>query len=104
MRKRSDRELLEILQEFQDAVHFREIMSEFPQEEDMTFGQAVEAMKRGKKVKREHWGGYWRIEEWDKYSFGESVPLIVAYLKNGSYAPAAPYQEDILAEDWRLAE
>jgi len=71
----------------------------------MNFGQALEALKEGKKVKRGFWGGYWRIEEWDKVDFDKSYPLIVAYLKdNGGYAPAQAYQADLLADDWEVIE
>ncbi|MED1948989.1 MW1434 family type I TA system toxin [Brevibacillus centrosporus] len=82
----------------------------------MDFGQALEALKQGHKVKRAHWGGYWFIAE-GAYC-GEVVneeiglcaqhtmnPMIVACLKdNGGYAPAAPYQGDLLAEDWAIVE
>lgn len=71
----------------------------------LDFGQAIDAMKAGKKVKREAWGGYWTIEEWEKIDLETSLPLIVAYLKDGGgYAPAQPYQADILAEDWVIVE
>jgi hypothetical protein len=69
----------------------------------MNFGQAIEALKEGKKVARSIWGGYWVIEEWDKIDIG-STPLIVAYLKDGGFAPAQAYQADILAEDYEIIE
>ena len=78
----------------------------------MTFGQALELLKEGKKVKRKDWGGYWFLAK-DLYltqdpkvltlDFKEG--LIVACLKdNGGYAPAQPYQADLLAEDWEVVE
>lgn len=68
----------------------------------MKFGEAVEALKQGKRVKRKNWGGYWSLEEWDK-GLVRSVPFITAYLKDdGGYAPAQPYQTDVLAEDWEV--
>lgn len=70
----------------------------------MNFGQALEALKEGKKVKRAHWGGYWVIENWDKIDVEYVCPLIVAYLKDGRFAPASAYQEDLLAEDWSEVE
>jgi hypothetical protein len=77
----------------------------------MNFGQAVELLKQGKKVKRAAWGGYWffapnpecRQENEDDYNtaFDFNNGLIVAVLKEfGGCAPAQPYQADILAEDW----
>ncbi|MED1403871.1 DUF2829 domain-containing protein [Bacillus mycoides] len=73
----------------------------------MNFGQALEVLKEGKKVKREHWGGYWckqallgkqdtKLPEW-------SGQFIVAALEGG-YAPAQPYQADMFAEDWEVVE
>lgn len=81
----------------------------------MTFGEAVEALKEGKKVTRQIWGGYWflskKAEVEDvlpdgyKRGYGFNNGLIVAVLKGGGgCAPAMPYQSDILAEDWKLVE
>jgi len=69
----------------------------------MKFGQAIEYLKAGRKVARKGWGGYWTIEEWEKVDVG-TTPLIVAYLKDGGFAPAQAYQGDILAEDWEIVE
>lgn len=90
---------------------------------NLTFGQAVELLKQGKKVKREAWGGYWFIKDTllgDAYEDNEGVwrlndgdnnvepnahtLMIVAKLKDGGYAPATPYQADIIAEDWEIVE
>jgi hypothetical protein len=78
--------------------------------ENMTFGEAVEALKRGEKVARAIWGGYWvaemvqivdhRIGARDEYN-----DMIVAHLKdNGGIAPAQPYQADLLATDWKIID
>jgi hypothetical protein len=67
----------------------------------MNFGEALQCLKAGLSVKRKDWGGYWTIEEWEKVDVG-SIPFIVAYLKDGGFAPAQAYQNDILAEDWEL--
>lgn len=76
----------------------------------INFSAALAAMKRGEKVARAHWGGYWFIPknahveeakpgEWK--NFHSMNPMIVACLKDdGGYAPAQAYQEDLLAEDW----
>ena len=80
----------------------------------MNFGQAIEALKNGEVVKRKSWGGYWflaenpysvqELEDGYRRSFSFDNGLIVAVLKdNGGCAPAQPYQADILAEDWEVA-
>lgn len=71
----------------------------------MTFGQALVLLKEGKKVKRKVWGGYWFIPIGTFFGIGDGRlsldNMIVACLKdNGGYAPAQPYQADLLAEDW----
>lgn len=81
----------------------------------MTFSEALEALKEGKRVARNHWGGYWFLNKTPLTGLerrevkGEKVatafslqPTIVAKLKGGGYAPATPYQEDLLAEDWLI--
>jgi len=72
----------------------------------MNFGQAIEALKEGKKVKRGIWGGYWFIPVSEPYIESEKAPMrpmIVAYLaNNGGYVPAQAYQADMLAEDWEI--
>lgn len=81
----------------------------------MNFGQAIEKLKEGKKVKRKAWGGYWWLSKnpiahedlGNDYnrSYRFQNDLIVAVLKdNGGCAPAQPYQADILAEDWEVVE
>lgn len=79
----------------------------------MNFGQAIEALKEGNKVKRAIWGGHWFLAKnpvatqqvgdgyESKFSFENG--LIVAELKDmGGCAPAQAYQADILAEDWEV--
>lgn len=80
----------------------------------MNFGEALELLKQGKKVTRSIWGGYWfmsgssltglerRELAGEKLVMTFSMPnTIIAKLKDGGgYAPATPYQSDILAEDW----
>ncbi|GAB7387365.1 hypothetical protein BSNK01_12010 [Bacillaceae bacterium] len=80
----------------------------------LNFGEALEALKQGKKVKRKQWGGYWFIPQvhvtiQDKERTGYEVallkPLIVARLKDDEgYVSAQPYQVDLLAEDWEVIE
>ena len=64
----------------------------------MNFGQAVDALKQGKKVARSQWFGYWFIKQ--IVPFDE--PVIIAFCKDGYNRVATAYQEDILAEDWRI--
>lgn len=83
----------------------------------MTFSNALEHLKQGKRVARSSWGGYWFISTMPLTGLerfeqdGERVarvysmePVIVAKLKTGGYAPATPYQADLLADDWGLVD
>jgi hypothetical protein len=79
----------------------------------MNFSQALEELKRGKRVKRSFWGGYWFIPEslpsgYESFKYNKEFKLnclIVARLKDdGGYAPAQPYQADLLADDWEVIE
>lgn len=75
----------------------------------LTFGQALEKLKEGKKVKRKHWLGYWEIST---MTYMEDLSdwmgrVIVARRLGGNpdlNAPATAYQEDMLAEDWEVVE
>lgn len=79
----------------------------------MNFGQAIEALKSGSRVRRKGWGGYWVFSknpiarETDETGYTSSFSfqngLIVAVLKDmGGCAPAQAYQPDMLAEDWEV--
>lgn len=82
----------------------------------MNFGEALAALKEGKKVARSIWGGYWMLvgdahfsgfsgDTWNGPVTAQFKYIIVAVLKdNKRYAPAQPYQEDLLAEDWRIVD
>lgn len=77
----------------------------------MDFGRALQALKQGKKVARSIRGGYWFMPmvHFNHYHPDGSYPdeqtvMIMAKLKDGGYAPATPYQADLLAEDWRIVE
>ncbi|HDR7486375.1 MULTISPECIES: Thoeris anti-defense Tad2 family protein [Bacillus cereus group] len=78
----------------------------------MNFGEALEALKKGKKVTRSIWGGYWfmaekphvnvELENGYERNFYTN-PMIFAVLKdNGGVTVAQPYQADILANDWMV--
>lgn len=83
----------------------------------MKFGQAIEALKEGKKVCRKGWNGkgmylyhvpandYPTVTEVAKKEFGESVPYgayIAMKTAQGYVTPWLASQTDILAEDWEL--
>lgn len=79
----------------------------------MNFGEALQALKESKKVKRESWGGYWLLAENATVYFTQGFandqqdlnPTILAVLKDdGGVAPAQPYQCDLLAEDWQIVD
>jgi hypothetical protein len=74
----------------------------------LTFSEALELLKQGKRVKRAIWGGYWFIPQVTVYVCDvveePMSQMIVAAVKDGSYAPATPYQADLLANDWEEVE
>ncbi|QRV11330.1 DUF2829 domain-containing protein (plasmid) [Bacillus velezensis] len=75
----------------------------------LTFGRAIDkALCEGKKVSREVWDGYWCKQTVDG-QMDENLPdwrgeFLVAALKDGGYAIATPYQEDMFANDWMIVE
>jgi hypothetical protein len=70
----------------------------------MTFSAALTLLKEGRRVKRAIWEGYWFIPQVTVYVCDVTEEpmsqMIVAACKDGSYAPATPYQADLLATDW----
>lgn len=89
----------------------------------MNFGEALQALKDGFKVKRAIWGGYWYLAKnvsirhdpvaepegrdpvvCDIVSY-TADSMIVAVLKDdGGHVPAMPYQNDLLSEDWLIVD
>ena len=81
----------------------------------MKFGQAIEALKQGKKVAREGWKGMYLIYSspvahnletplvYDSEIGTEkpSLPLIILKTAGHMYVPWLASQTDILAEDWQ---
>lgn len=70
----------------------------------MKFGEAIEAMKKGKKVARAGWNGkgmYINIRDaHDGYD-----PYIVMYTAQGTYQPGwLASQPDMLSEDWEVVK
>lgn len=72
----------------------------------MNFGEALEELKKGNKIKRKHWGGYWYLDSvvLESHAYDGENYFIVAKLKEGGYAPAQAYQGDMLAEDWEVID
>ena len=82
----------------------------------MNFGEAVYALKQGKKVARNGWNGkgMWLIHIAgeavaqaiaDRYSDGNAIPVLEAiYMKTstGELVPWLASQTDVLAEDWAV--
>ena len=89
-----------------------------PRLEGLDFGQALAALKEGKRVARAIWGGYWvmcsaqlfpKTQSAASLSLDEPMEafknrnMIVAVLKDkGGYEAAQPYQSDLLATDWKI--
>lgn len=85
----------------------------------MNFGEALQALKDGFKIRRSVWEGYWYLAEnvhaqhmtvvsndGSSGCHGFTMQyMIVACIKDGQgCAPAMPYQEDILSEDWYIVD
>lgn len=87
----------------------------------MNFGEALQALKDGKKITRSIWKGHWYLakgakvehnrinaEDGNELEFIDGCnmgQLIIAVLKDDQgCAPAHPYQSDILAEDWQIVD
>ena len=67
----------------------------------MDFGEALNLLQKGCRIKRTNWGGYWSLENIN----GFSSPVIVATLKGtAERVPAIAYQEDMLAINWIVLE
>ena len=69
----------------------------------MNFGEALEELKQGKKITREVWRGYWELSSLESTK-GYAFDIITAHLKDGGVEPAQAYQQDMLAEDWKVVE
>lgn len=70
----------------------------------MKFGEAIEALKAGKKVAREGWNGknmYLELQRPDEYS-KMTLPYIYMKTAQGDFVPWLASQTDILSEDWKI--
>lgn len=72
--------------------------------ESMTFGQAIEAMKAGKRVQRAGWNGkgmWLALQVPDEHSKMRR-PYIYMSDAQGLLVPWLASQTDMLAEDWSI--
>ena len=72
----------------------------------MNFGQAIEALKQGKKVARAGWNGknmHLELQRPDAHS-KMTLPYIYMYTAQGDNVPWLASQTDILSEDWTVVE
>lgn len=72
----------------------------------MNFGQAIEALKEGKKVAREGWNGkgmWLNLQIPDEHS-KMSLPYIYMFTADKHQVPWLASQTDMLAEDWTIIE
>ena len=72
----------------------------------MNFGEAIDALKDGKKVSREGWNGkgmYLELQVPDEHS-KMSLPYIYMKTVQDDLVPWLASQTDVLAEDWDIVE
>lgn len=72
----------------------------------MNFGQAIEALKQGKKVARAGWNGkgmHLELQRPDAHS-KMTLPYIYMYTAQGDNVPWLASQTDMLSEDWVIVE
>lgn len=80
-------------------------------EGNMNFGYALEALKKGKKIRRKGWSGRkeeacMKLQRPDKKSKMTQAYIYCEYTEDGKVrrVPWMPLQTDILAEDWEVQE
>lgn len=82
---------------------------------NLTFGVALDALLTGKKISRAIWQGHWFLASAEYRDLPEGIEsaaglpyrqgaVIVAALRDGTFAPAQPYQADLLATDWLILD
>lgn len=77
----------------------------------MTFSEALELLKQGKKLRRTGWNGKGMWVELQRPDLGSKMNLPYLYLTTPNEPSKFPYslvpwlasQTDILAEDWEIA-
>jgi hypothetical protein len=71
----------------------------------MNFGQALEALKSGKKISRSGWNGaemYAELVPAKDFQFSELLPFFVLKNVKNSFNTWVPSISDLLAEDWEI--
>ena len=66
----------------------------------MNFGEALEALKAGKKVRRREWDAFLFIKEDEDYPF-PVIYVDVEFLEPKTYTP---HPDDLFAEDWVIVD
>lgn len=72
----------------------------------MNFGQAIEALKQGKRVARSGWNGknmHLELQRPDAHS-KMTLPYIFMFTAQGDNVPWLASQTDMLSEDWTIVE
>jgi hypothetical protein len=72
----------------------------------LTFGEALRALKQGKRVTRSGWNG---PDQWIELQVPDAFskmrkPYIYMSPVDGEFVPWLASQTDMLAEDWKIAE
>ncbi|MDQ6704004.1 MAG: DUF2829 domain-containing protein [Pseudomonadota bacterium] len=77
-----------------------------PKENQMTFGEAIEALKVGDRVSRAGWNGkkMWLRLQMPDESSDMTLPYIFMSTVSGDIVPWLASQTDILAQDWFVPE
>lgn len=80
----------------------------------MNFGEALQALKDGKKVTRSIWDGYWYLakdvailhaeRKYGPNAVGMSYLIIAVLNDDNGVSAAQPYQQDLLSDDWQIVE
>lgn len=76
----------------------------------MNFGEAIAALKDGKRVARSGWNGkgMWlslvKASEWSAPGIENRLPWIGMETATGDFVPWLASQTDMLAEDWSLVQ
>jgi hypothetical protein len=72
----------------------------------MNFGQAIEALKQGKKVSRQGWNGkeMWLALQVPDTHSKMSLPYIYMKTADDKLVPWLASQTDVLSEDWSIVE
>lgn len=105
-----------IMEEFANIIRTSERNSE-EENNNLTFGQALEALKSGKRVSRKGWNGkgmfllYVPSEKWgiiDKIGLGIPKGNLLSWIgiktADNKFVPWLASQADMLAEDWVIVE